>query len=71
MVSSTVNVVFEGKEITNGTEDDDIKWRQGTRPNFLDTYSRSKFEAEQIVLGSHLRQLYVKPAERTKSCILR
>lgn len=44
--TSTLNVAFRGHEIINGKESDIPKPDQG----FLDEYSRTKYEAEQMVL---------------------
>eukprot|EP00095_Tigriopus_kingsejongensis_P012393 maker-scaffold1164_size58058-snap-gene-0.12 protein:Tk12393 transcript:maker-scaffold1164_size58058-snap-gene-0.12-mRNA-1 annotation:"short-chain dehydrogenase reductase family 42e member 1" len=57
--TSTLNVAFRGEEIINQSERD----CPGDEKPFLDEYSRSKYEAEQLVLNF--------PQTGLKRCVLR
>ena len=64
--TSTVNVVFNGNEILNGDEDSHTWLEDG----HLDFYSRTKHQAEKLVLqSSHQKTKDQKTTLRT--CVLR
>ena len=87
MFISSVNVCFDGKEIINGDERD-YKWiecrrclsiqRQESRncqhQTHLDTYSKSKQEAEKIVLADSTQEsdgTNVGENNKLSTCVLR
>ena len=50
MFTSTVNVAFFGHEVIGGTEDDEFEKRTSDGLDYVDAYSRSKKEAEDLIL---------------------
>ena len=69
MFTSSVNVAFSGTEVVEGTEHASSPGGLGGTAH-LDTYSRCKAQAEDIVLAANGR-LTADGTTRLKTCILR
>lgn len=66
MFTSTVNVVFQGKEIINGSEESHLWIDSG----HLDYYSKTKHKAEKLVIAAN-GQLAKDKATLLRTCVLR